>query len=221
MQLQRIYPQALSSLRGEKARCFSGVKIFYVYTGRNAWHSTWSQRYHDGCMHTALGTAQDYAEKQRKQGSVFYIEERPALAFESENQTLIITQVNAATPLGHYSAKALPPRAGIQQTVMEGSPDSYLTIGAVLDGVALSFNHDSRFWRISPPRENSIILLRSPNPQVVFQDLTPEKLALRRSYSNGPRYRLGWSLLPSRRSSEGVTRLLAEADCKDNADRRD
>ena len=54
-------------------------KIYYVFQGRNAWHSTWITQYNNGCMHINLDNAKKYAESLRACGSVFYIREIPAL----------------------------------------------------------------------------------------------------------------------------------------------
>ena len=37
--------------------------LYFVTTGRNAWHSTWVQQYTNGCMHSSIASAKQYTEK--------------------------------------------------------------------------------------------------------------------------------------------------------------
>lgn len=64
--------------------------LYYLIEGRNAWHSTWTNWYRDGCMHTTLDAAKMSAERQRKPGSKFYIREIPALVLKSESSILLL-----------------------------------------------------------------------------------------------------------------------------------
>ena len=54
-------------------------KIYYLVTGRNAWHSTWVQHFYKRCISTDYRDLENDAEKRRGAGTVFYIEELPAL----------------------------------------------------------------------------------------------------------------------------------------------
>ena len=57
-------------------------KIYYLVTGRNAWHSTWVQHFYKKCISTEIKELERDSVKRRKAGTVFYIEELPALCLE-------------------------------------------------------------------------------------------------------------------------------------------
>lgn len=75
------------------------VKVYFIYRDRNAWHETRSTQYKDGCMHASFESAAQAAENMREAGSVFYIEEIPALQFFYNKLSLVITQINTGQPL--------------------------------------------------------------------------------------------------------------------------
>ncbi|WP_332399370.1 hypothetical protein [Vibrio metschnikovii] len=79
------------------------ISVYYVYTGRNAWHSTYIRTYTNSCMHPNLQSAKDYCENKRVQGTVFHIFKIPALAFYTKYQTLIVTEINSNIPLSRFS----------------------------------------------------------------------------------------------------------------------
>ncbi|WP_298725997.1 hypothetical protein [uncultured Ferrovibrio sp.] len=71
------------------------VKLFYLYYGRNAWHSTWTEWYReDGSFHVSYNAACDAAERWRVQGSTFYLTEIPALSFRSNGLTILVFQTS-------------------------------------------------------------------------------------------------------------------------------
>ncbi len=55
-----INNQKLLTLKNVKA-----VKIFYCFYGRNAWYTTWVQKYSENCMHSSLESAKEFAEANR------------------------------------------------------------------------------------------------------------------------------------------------------------
>lgn len=168
------------------------VKIYYVFAGRNAWHSTWVQRYSNGCMHVSMQSAKNHAERLRTQGSVFNILELPAVAGISQAGAIIATQINTDRPLQTYSPNALSTEHPTAQLI-EGALSNYLVHGAPMLGLALTFERDSRFWRSLPPRENSVFTLASRESELEFEALGDGELAQYTSRSNGGQYYLGWS----------------------------
>lgn len=71
------------------------TRLAFLAYGRNAWHSTWITRYYNaGSVALTVGALQAKAEKLRTQGSVFRIEEMPALALQTEAATLFLVEVN-------------------------------------------------------------------------------------------------------------------------------
>jgi hypothetical protein len=208
MQLKRIYPQLLPVWKDEATAECRAAKLFYVYSGRNAWHSTWVQKYREGCMHTTWHSAAQYAERNRVQGSVFYIEERPALVFRGREATLFVTQINCPAPLTEFTSESSSTeRYAVQPQDTLRNP---LEPAVPLKDVALAFVPHSRYWRKRPPQENSVMLLIPNGPLGLLADPT-STLALRKSYSSGPRYMLGWTNQDARCRSEAVLALAAEA----------
>ncbi len=90
------------NLEDERFAECRAVKLYYAIYGRNAWHETWITRYFDGCMSGALEEAKETVEQQRKQGSVFYIREIPALQLLNSKLSVIITEINTDKPLQHH-----------------------------------------------------------------------------------------------------------------------
>jgi hypothetical protein len=86
------------------------VKLYYISYGRNAWNSTWIQRYTQGCMHLSFASASAYAESRRTQGTVFYVRELPALCFTGDGPALFVTEINSKHPLAEF----LPEKADLQ-----------------------------------------------------------------------------------------------------------
>lgn len=92
-----------SPLSSEVVRGCHLCKLYFVWYGRNAYHSTWASKYViDAAFHKSLPHAKQYAESQRVQGSRFYIREIAALAFPITDVSLIVTQINTVKPFERY-----------------------------------------------------------------------------------------------------------------------
>lgn len=193
-----------------KLRGVRAVKIYYCFYGRNAWHSTWVQKYYKDCMHSNLESAKRFAERNRVQGSVFYIKELPALLFDGGNYPVLVTQINERCPLREYSAKALREDVSIGSEKIEGYRNNYLTFGAPMNGVILSFEHDSRFWKTQQPLKNSVILLYTKT-EFESVELKTTKLKAWKSSSLGKDYCLSWNPINSRVSQSSVLRLYNQS----------
>lgn len=68
--------------------------ILYLAYGRNAWQSTWVNKYYPGSISVLKSSLQKLAEKRRVQGSVFRIESRSALLLKFKNRSLVLTAIN-------------------------------------------------------------------------------------------------------------------------------
>jgi hypothetical protein len=85
--------------------------VFFLSTERNAYNYTWNCRYVWGEAHWgALVDAKRCAERQRVQGTRFYIKELPAIAFPYMNgrRALIITELSSSSPLSVFKKADLP-----------------------------------------------------------------------------------------------------------------
>lgn len=78
--------------------------VNFLTTGRNAWHSTWVRQYQPGAIMGREAPLRQRAESQRTQGSVFYIDQLPALILQSDLLTLIGLEVNRSDQLGRFAA---------------------------------------------------------------------------------------------------------------------
>lgn len=100
--------------------------LYYVYSGRNAWHSTWITRYTLGCMHTNFESAKAFVERERVQGSLFYIQKLPSLIIEGTKNILYVTQINSNNPLCGYSSDAVTAIAPKGYVLVDNCQNNYL-----------------------------------------------------------------------------------------------
>lgn len=190
---------------GEEITGLELITIFYVHTGRNAWHSTWISRYSPGCMHTTLKSAKSYAETQRVQGTTFNISELPALLIASSIGSVVVTQINSKNPLSGYSRHAVR-ATHHSNALMEGHLDDYLCIGAPIYGAILSFALDSRFWKQPPPHSNSLIITETFETRPETVEIKKNSLKYK-SFSQGGHYTMGWRKYEGDVSATGIAGL--------------
>jgi len=191
-----------------RLRSIKAVKIYYCFYGRNAWQSKWVHKYAQNCMHSSFESAKEFAEINRKQGSVFYIEELPALYIESGDYPILITQINKECPLINYSATALK-EPDVKLSKINGYRNNYLTFGASLKPLILSFRYDSRFWQ-RPQAENTTIILYSKN-KLEYLLLKTTELKSWKSSSFGKKYYLSWSEMKKNIDPKAVLCLYNES----------
>ena len=188
MALTMYSPEEFPGLPCTLATSAQGICLYHVYTGRNAWHSTWINRYNGECMHASRREAELYAETLRKEGTVLYIQELPALVVRSKAGCLIATQINTDSPLRVYKpyfkmdgGTAENPEWGIH----------WLHKDTDLCRIADSLRPTSSWWSVRPPAQDSVIVLASEKPFCQF-DRIPDQPTLFRSFSTGSDYWLGW-----------------------------
>jgi hypothetical protein len=70
------------------------TNLLYLGYGRNAWHSTWINRYYQGSVSFFEKQLKDTAEGLRVQGSQFKISSRPAIVLNFEIAPIAIMSVN-------------------------------------------------------------------------------------------------------------------------------
>lgn len=185
---------AFGKLARSKVKSVEAAYLYYLFHGRNAWHSTWITQYTEGCMHSHIDGAKASAERRRTQGTVFYISELPSLIFRSAAGVIAVTQINSGSPLCGYSAEATTDHLPSGMKKVRGSRNCYISKGAPMLGAVLSFDHQSRFWRERPPRRNAVIIVASEDPKLSFSPLATPKPRSMHSYSNGSQYRLSWGV---------------------------
>jgi hypothetical protein len=186
-------PSRFPGLEKAALEAVSASCLFYLHNGRNAWHSTWVQQYAEGCMHSDERSAKESAERQRTQGSVFYISQIPALLFRTPNGCLAVTEINTTQPLSGYSPDAVLKSSPSGTPLIEGARDCYIEKGAPILGVVRSFDLSSRFWSRRPSPRNSVIVVGTEDPTTAFAPVAQSVPTTIRSYSNGKNYMLGWN----------------------------
>jgi hypothetical protein len=203
--IQLIEKGQHSALEQDTVQSVSSCKLYYAISGRNAWHSTWIQRYSNGCMHNCMRSAKDYCEKRRVQGTVFVIKELPALAIQTtKNGIILVTEINTISPLSRYSIDAVREDTATSSRRIEGYADSYVCVGGNALGARLSFMPGSRFWRVSPPPKDAVMVLNTKLPASQFSSIDTSGLKAWSSYSNGSNYLLGWRERKNDVSSDAV-----------------
>ena len=166
-------------------RDVKAVKLYYVTTGRNAWWSTWITRYSPGCMHSTMDSAKAFCEARRVQGTVFYIDELPSIAFIAENRALIVSEINTESFLKRLDAKRLT-------SITTVFPVSTMT----LRQMTYVFRPESPLWPTDYPRQDSAILSFCSASGTLAELSAKEELSSYASSSSGPGYYLGWSTRP-------------------------
>lgn len=188
-----------------------GVKLYFVHNGRNAWHSTWTQKYHPDCIHLSMQSAKAYCEKHRNNGTVFYILEMPALELHSGSSTVLITQINAASPLAGYTATT---GIALDEDQQDDALPSGLRwrVGDPLNAVANSFLPDSDAWPAPPPSDEKIIILGCVVLKSPLMPLAGMELRSWKSWSAGARHPLQWKDHAIRRSCRGIFSILEQVN---------
>ena len=210
--LDRFDPSKYRQLADATVDAITHLTIFHVYSGRNAWWSTWVEDY--GLFFVGLSDATNFAESQRVQGSVFHIDDVPALALRTSAGVLLIAEMGTPTPLKKYSATALTVVPPSGAALIQGARNRYLCPGIRCGDLALSFERPSRFWQFPPDRGSRVVRLASENPDLGSGPSSEAALIRRTSYSTGGNYLLGWTDEPSK-YDPGAVRLLADQASRD------
>lgn len=167
------------------------VKLYYVTTGRNAWWNTWITRYSPGCMHSTMDTAKAFCEAKRVQGTVFYIDELPSLAFIAENRALVVSEINTESFLRRLNLKRLT-------SITTVFPVSSMT----LRQMTYVFRPESPLWPSDYPRRDSAILSFCSLSSELADLGAKTELSSFASSSSGPGYYLNWSTRPFTKDRE-------------------
>lgn len=177
------------------------VKVYYVWTGRNAWWSTWSTRYSPGCFHTTLASAKAFCEPKRVQGTVFYIDELPSLAFTAPERVLIASEINSERFFGKLDVNRLT-------SITTVFPVSTMTLRQMM----YVFRAESPLWPKGYPRENSAQVSFGSGPEQLELIPVGEELHSYMSHAQGANYLLGWEKRPfvyDRSVLHGIASALA------------
>lgn len=173
---------------GEPIKKIEHGIIYFVHNGRNAWHSTWVQKYYPGCMHSTPEEAIEYCEEKRTNGSVFYIIETPAIIICFNYGKLIATQINTSSPLESYSPPWLMDSSRHTKQEENRTPST-------IEEITASLNIESIHWNKPQQNNQPVILLWLFDHDASIAPITESPLATYRSASHGTKYYLSWSKL--------------------------
>lgn len=170
----------------------SPVLLYVITRGRNAWHSTWVENYSGPTALVAdFASAATLAEKRRKQGNVFYIEQVPGLLLKSSIAPIALVEFHSNNCFGKWDVEGAADRLEL------GTP-----IAAVLNALG-----PHGMWRGRPPSKHSFI-----SGIADWQPLTPmpPRTPIKRwtSQSVGRDYRLNWNKYLSRYSRQGINKIV-------------
>lgn len=125
--LTRIPPSSLVK-RSRLPRDIHFGKMLYLGFGRNAWHSTWINRYYPGSISFFEKDLQALSEGHRVQGSVFRIEPVPVVYLEYCHDVVVLLAINDR-PAAAYQPlleKIVPFRLDAFWTAEEFKVDNWL-----------------------------------------------------------------------------------------------
>ena len=161
MSLTLVEPRTIQ-ISGKVPKALMVTQTYYLGYGRNAWNSTWINRYYPNSVSFDVEELKTRAEDRRVQGSEFKIESVPLLVLDYEKTSFGLLPINER---GTADYKAL-------MEAIRRYPMPY-------------------FWH-SLPRSIENWLLVFSLTGVPFERTLPFVPAVLISASNGPKYFLSW-----------------------------
>jgi hypothetical protein len=163
-----------------KLKILKGVTLYLLSTGRNAWHSTWSERYRgDAALFSNFDSAKAEAEKSRVRGTKFEIEQYPGLAFYSIKGVVAIVEFFSKQPFDKLKLEVIGDRLKVDTTIK--------------DAIAPFTAATSEFWKKPFPSENSFVVAKSDLAEEFEPLISPSFLKKWGSVASGSNYYLGWT----------------------------
>jgi hypothetical protein len=194
--MQRIDWVKDQELLDSKLKNLTGVTLYLLSTGRNAWHSTWSERYRsDAALFATFEAAKAAAEKARNRGTTFEIEQYPGLAFYSVVGVVALVEFHSKQSFMKLRLDTLTNR---------------LEVGTMIRDAIDPFKAaTSEYWSTPFPSENSFIVVRSDLAEEFETLPSPTYLKKWGSVAWGSNFYLGWN--EKNKSEETpITRILGE-----------
>ena len=184
--------------------------VYYASYGRNAWSSTWIQRYQQGALHNSFSSAKDHCEELRTQGSVFSIDELPAIVILTNARVVYITEINSVNPLCGYSGRYNDRRwREVSENKCHTKKINRLLSMAEIES---SFLPGSPYWHLNPSPQNSVMIAEinhNGDPPEIKTRMTARRNCYA-SNSYGSDCLLGWRETPSKIKSGGVSRAYSK-----------
>ena len=169
--------------------------VYLLSTGRNAWWTTWVERYTGStALYSSIEEAKAAAEEQRVQGTVFLIEQVPALAFLSSRGLIIASEFGVSQPFAQIDLKRL---------------SISLVIGTSMGELAIVTAVDSKFYWLGE-RRTGHTYVQAFAPTDTALEIFPEELRFQswKSHAQGSGYFLGWSEVSNNRTVDGLLNVV-------------
>lgn len=167
-------------------------KIYYLVTGRNAWHSTWVQHFYKKCISTEHNELKSDAEKRRGPGTVFYIEELPALCLETSKGCIVISEINTNAPLKNYDPRDfLKIRNQCNYIKVLSCPSEQTFNGSRLSVICESLN-SRECWKQPLPNNSIFKLFLKDKEPIDFEDHSGNFMIWNSGTSGGKKNSLSW-----------------------------
>lgn len=194
-----IYSDHELGFFNNKIESFRAVRVYYVFYGRNAWHSTWIKRYTRNCFQPSCDSMQDVAERLRKRGSVLYAEEIPGIIVTSSSSNVVLTQINTDEPFSNLCGTH---QASETKTFFESSfsykfrrkysnREFLVDEHTMLSDFLRCLRHDSTFWLNMPPKDNSLIAETVDTPEI-YSSISSSPFCAWKGRSQGNYLSLDW-----------------------------
>ncbi len=189
-------------LLDSKLNYLQGVTLYLLSTGRNAWHSTWSERYRsDAALFATFDLAKASAEKSRNRGTKFEIEQFPGLAFYSLSGVIALVEFHSKQSFSKLRLETLTNR---------------LEVGTLLRDAIEPFKAaSSEYWNTPFPSENSFLAVKSDLAEEFEPLPTPSYLKKWGSVALGSNYYLRWNE-KSKQEESPIARILSEFSCQNS-----
>jgi hypothetical protein len=183
-------------LLNSRLKKLKGVSLYLLSTGRNAWHSTWSERYRgEAALFSNFDSAKAEAERSRNRGTTFEIEQYPGLAFYSIKGVVALVEFHS--------------KQSFDKLRIEDVGDTLHVDTPIRDAIAPFTAATSEFWNKPFPSENSFVVVKSDLAEDFEPLMVPSYLKKWGSVASGSNYYLGWNE-KSKPEETPITRLLRE-----------
>ena len=185
------------------------VKTYYISEGRNAWHSTWNQTYvpHNS-LYSSLDEAKRFAEKNRKPGSVFYINLIPGILIKTQKCDALVIQINSKKPFSQYSLHRVDKKFLLNNSLKYKRLRIFLRRGVPLNIALKTFEADGENWLDNQSLYNNIIIEYGYECDVVWDDFGSDECVNYQSYAQGSQYNLGWTQSKDRSEAASAAKLI-------------
>lgn len=157
-----------------------GHTLYLLSTGRNAWHSTWSERYRsDAALFSSFDAAKEAAEKARNRGTTFEIEQYPGLVFYSLAGVVALVEFHSKQSFSKLQLNSIGDRLEVGTMIRDA-----------IDPFKLA---TSEFWATPFPSENSFVVVKSDLAEAFEPLQASSNLKKWGSVASGSNYYLGWT----------------------------